>query len=81
MSRPSVLVSIGLLLGLGACRADEAQCRDLAQHIVEIAEAEGKGSSAGTVDALEGDCKTVRPTERLVDCMMKAQTLADLDAC
>jgi hypothetical protein len=81
MSSHSSLVVVGLLLALGACRADEEQCRDLARHIVEIADAEGQGSSARTAASLESDCKAVRPTRRLVDCMMKAQSLADLDAC
>jgi hypothetical protein len=80
MSRRSSLVVVGLSLALGACRADAEQCRDLARHIVEIADAEGQGS-ARTAAALEADCKAVRPTRRLVDCMMKAQTLAELDAC
>ncbi len=80
MVRRSSLAVVGLL-ALGACRAEDEQCRDLARHIVELADAEGKGSTAGTAVALEGDCKAVRPTKRLVDCMMKAQTLAELDGC
>jgi hypothetical protein len=70
-----------LTLALGGCRADDEQCRDLARHIVEVADAEGKGSTAGTAITLEGDCKAVRPTKRLVDCMMNATTLAEIDAC
>lgn len=87
MSRRSPLVLVALALALapivalGGCRADDEQCRDLARHIVEVAEAEGKIGTAGTAIALEDDCKTVRPTKRLVDCMMAAQTLADIDAC
>ncbi|HVI00286.1 MAG TPA: hypothetical protein VM869_16330 [Enhygromyxa sp.] len=81
MSRLSQLVLVGLSLTLGACRANEEQCRDLARHIVEIADAEGKGRTAGTAVALEGDCKAVRPTKRLVDCMMAAQSLAAIDEC
>ena len=75
------MLLVGLMLALGACRAKDEQCRDLARHIVEVAEAEGKSSSAGTAVALENDCKSVRPTKRLVDCMMAAQSLADIDAC
>lgn len=81
MSRPSQLLLVGLTLALGACRADEAQCRDVARHIVELAEAEGKSGTAGTAVALESDCKAVRPTKRLVDCMMAAQSLAEIDQC
>lgn len=81
MVRRTPPVLVGLCLVLGACRADEEQCRELALHIVEVAEAEGKGRSAGTAVALEGDCKTLRPTKRLVDCMMTAQTLAEINGC
>ncbi len=67
-----------LLSTLGACRADDGQCRDLARHVVEVAEAEGRGSSTVT---LENDCKAVRPTKALVDCMMAASTLDAVAAC
>jgi hypothetical protein len=80
MLRRSSLVLVGFALVLGACRADEDQCRDLAQHIVEVAEAEGRGT-AGAALALAGDCKAVRPTKQLVDCMMAAQTMAEINAC
>jgi hypothetical protein len=80
MRVPTRALVLGLGLGLAACRADDQQCRDVARHIVEVAEAEGKGS-AGTALALESDCKLVRPSTRLVDCMLKATTLAELDAC
>ncbi len=81
MPRRARLLPLGLLLTLGGCRADDEECRDLARHIVEVAEAEGKAGTAGTAVALENDCKAVRPTQRLVDCMMQAQTLAELDGC
>jgi hypothetical protein len=81
MPRRSPLLLVVLALALGACRADDEQCRDLARHIVEVAEAEGKSSTAGTAVALEGDCKSVRPTKRLVECMMSAQSLAAIDEC
>lgn len=80
MTARSPLALVGLLLALGACRADDEQCRDLARHLVEVAEAERMGGG-GTALALEQDCKAVRPTKRLVDCMMKAATLAEIDAC
>jgi hypothetical protein len=80
MLRRNSLVLVGFALALGACRADEEQCRALALHIVEVAEAEGSGS-AGTALALEKDCETLRPTKQLVDCMMSAQTMAEINAC
>ena len=79
---------VGLLLPafvlgglLGGCRADDEQCRDLARHIVELADKEGQAGTAGTAVALEADCKAVRPTQGLFECMMKATTLAEVDAC
>ena len=81
MPRCSALILVGLSLALGACRADEEQCRELAQHIVEIAEAEGASGTIGTADSLERDCTAVRPTKRLVDCMLKAQSRAEIEAC
>lgn len=70
---------LGLLV-LGACRADDERCRDLARHVVDIGDAEGKGNTKTAV-ALEQRCKEVRPTRRLVDCMMRARTQAELEAC
>ncbi|MCA9686164.1 MAG: hypothetical protein KC431_23215 [Myxococcales bacterium] len=72
-----VFASVG---GLSGCRADDEQCRELARHVSELAGAEGKGGP-GVAQALEGDCQQLRPTEPVVQCMLKAQTLADLDAC
>lgn len=77
--RPLLLVTFAL--ALGACRADDEDCRDLARHIVAVAEVEGKTSTAGTAVALENDCKTVRPTKRLLDCMMSAHSLAEINEC
>jgi hypothetical protein len=80
VSAPLALLALVPLL-LGGCRADAEQCRDLARHIVELADAEGQGATAGTAVALENDCKQLRPTKRLVRCMAKAQSLAEVDAC
>jgi hypothetical protein len=81
MSRLStwVLASAALLAASG-CRADDAECRALADHVASLASAEGK-STSGTAAALELDCKRLRPTGRLLECMMDAQSLAELDAC
>jgi hypothetical protein len=76
-----VLAGLPLLLGLGGCRADADDCRDVAQHLAELANAEGQAATAGTAVAIEGECKQLRPTKRLVACMAKAQTLAQVDAC
>jgi hypothetical protein len=77
---PIVALSCLVLLGAGGCRADDAQCVALAGHIASLATAEGKPTS-GTAAALEKDCKRLRPTRTLVECMMDAQSLAELDAC
>lgn len=75
---PTLALTAALLLG--GCRADDEQCRELARHVAELAGAEGEGGP-GVAQALEGDCRQLRPTEPVVRCMMSAQTLAELDAC
>jgi hypothetical protein len=81
MSRfPIVALSCALLLGASGCRADDAECVALSGHVTSLASAEGKPTS-GTAAALEQDCKRLRPTRTLVQCMMDAQSLAELDAC
>ncbi|PRQ05739.1 hypothetical protein ENSA5_00590 [Enhygromyxa salina] len=67
-------------LALVGCRADAEDCQALAEHIVELAQAEGKGGGATSL-ALERDCAAQRPTRALVECMMAAETLAELDGC
>lgn len=80
MSRSlTAALSCILLVGPG-CRADDAECVALAGHIASLATAEGKPTS-GTAAALEMDCERLRPTRTLVQCMMDAQSLAELDAC
>ena len=71
---------LGLALACVACRASEDDCAELARHVAELAEAEAK-TGAGTVVALETSCKTQRPTKALVQCMMAAESLAEVDAC
>ena len=66
------------LLTLG-CRADQEACSELATHVAELAQAEGKGSA--TAPVLERECNEQRPTRALLECMMASETLADLDAC
>lgn len=75
---PRLLASALLLTALG-CRADDEDCRAVAVHIVELAEAEGRGR--GGPAALEDECKAQRPTSAMVQCLLAAETLADLDAC
>ncbi|NVB42439.1 hypothetical protein G6O69_31740 [Pseudenhygromyxa sp. WMMC2535] len=74
------LVGLGVGLSLAACRAEEADCEALATHIAKLAEAEGKGGP-GSALAIEGDCKQLRPTRKLVECMQAAQSLAEVEAC
>jgi hypothetical protein len=81
MLRRSTLLSLLALCSLVVgCRADEADCRELARHISELAEAEGKGG-AGTTVALEQTCKEQRPSRALVECMMAAEDLAAVNDC
>ncbi len=72
-----LVVTSAVLLG---CRADDSECVALADHVVALATAEGKPTS-GTAAALEDDCKRLRPTRTLTQCMMDARSLADLDGC
>ncbi|MFV8753336.1 hypothetical protein ACNOYE_22535 [Nannocystaceae bacterium ST9] len=75
-----LILTSTLLAGASGCRADDAECVALADHVVALATAAGKPTS-GTAAALEQDCKRLRPTRTLVQCMMDAQSLDDLDAC
>lgn len=65
---------------LAGCRTDDADCVALADHVVSLASAEGR-PIVGTAGAIEEDCKRLRPTSKLAQCMMDAQSLAELDAC
>jgi hypothetical protein len=81
MSRfTTAALSCIVLLGASGCRADDAECVALAGHIASLATAEGK-STSGTAAALEQECERLRPTRSLVQCMMDAQSLDELDAC
>jgi hypothetical protein len=76
-----MLLSVALAAGLSfGCRADTDDCRELAVHIAELAQAEGRGG-AGTELALERDCNEQPPSRALIDCMMASETLAQLDEC
>jgi hypothetical protein len=76
-----MLLLVALPAGLSlACRADTEDCRELAAHVAELAQAEGTGGS-GTAVALERDCNEQRPTRALLECMMASETLAQLDEC
>jgi hypothetical protein len=75
-----VALACTVLLGASGCRADDAECVALAGHVASLATAAGKPTS-GTAAALEQDCKRLRPTRKLVQCMMDAKSLAELDAC
>jgi hypothetical protein len=62
------------------CRADQEDCRELALHIAELAQAEGSAGT-GIAVALEGDCNEQRPTRALLECMLASESLAQLDEC
>jgi hypothetical protein len=66
-------------LALG-CRADQEACRELAEHVGALAQAENQGA-AGMAVALERDCNEERPSRALLECMMASETLAQLDEC
>jgi len=70
----------GLVLVLGACRANDQQCRELAEHVVVLADGEGKAGAA-TAAKLESDCVALRPSTRLVACILAAESLAEIDDC
>jgi hypothetical protein len=77
--RMLLLLALPTSLSLG-CRANADDCRELAVHIAELAQAEGSGGT-GIEAALEGECNEQRPTRALLECMMASETLAQLDAC
>ena len=72
----------GMLLSLAllGCRANQEACSELAAHVAELAEAEGRAGS-GTAVALERACNEQRPTRALLECMMASETLAQVDEC
>ena len=74
------LILLVLLMSTLACRADESSCKQVAEHLAKLAEAEGK-QTAGLAIAIERDCLEHRPTRKLVQCMLDAGSLADVDDC
>lgn len=68
------------LLTISACRADAEDCDAVATHITELASAEDK-AGAGMKLAIVEDCKQMEPTKQLVDCMLAAESLAEVEAC
>lgn len=79
--RLSSLFGLALVCGgLLGCRADDAECVALAEHVVSLSSGEGR-PIVGTASAIEEDCKRLRPTRELTQCMIDAQSLAELAAC
>lgn len=79
--RIRVVLTLAFVAGvLAGCRTDDADCVAVADHVVALASAEGR-PIVGTASAIEDDCKRLRPTSKLAQCMMDAQSLAELDAC
>jgi hypothetical protein len=78
-TRMLLLLALPAGFSLG-CRANAEDCRELAVHIAELAQAEGSDGTA-IAAALEGECAEQRPTRELLECMMASETLAQLDAC
>lgn len=76
-----MLLASVVLFGLG-CRASAEDCREVALHVIALAEAEATGTSSATsAEALELECNAQRPSRGLVECMLGAQTLTELDGC
>jgi hypothetical protein len=80
MSRGSWLLLLGVVAFSLGCRASADDCRDVAAHVMALAQAEGK-SAALSVEELEGTCNEQRPTRGLMKCMLGAQRLGDLEGC
>lgn len=78
-TRMLLLLALPAGFSLG-CRADQEDCRELALHIAELAQAEGSAGT-GIAVALEGDCNEQRPTRALLECMLASESLAQLDEC
>ncbi|PRQ07606.1 hypothetical protein ENSA7_25960 [Enhygromyxa salina] len=74
------MLVLGVAISSLGCRASADDCREVAQHIVELGQAEGK-LNASSADELEQTCAEQRPTRALVQCMLAAQSLAELEGC
>jgi len=72
-------LALGALAGLG-CRANPEQCQAAAAHLGSLAEAEGR-SLPGMVADLDGNCRQLEPTQKLLRCIMAAETLAAAEDC
>lgn len=72
----------GLVVALAGagCRANAGQCREVADHLTEIASDEGR-AAPGMADALAADCEALEPSAKLVECMLAAETLEAARAC
>ncbi|KIG15893.1 hypothetical protein DB30_05200 [Enhygromyxa salina] len=80
MSRGSCLLLLSAVLFNAGCRASADDCREIAQHIVALAKAEAKLVPTSEAQ-FETTCNEQRPTRGLVQCMLGAQSLAELEAC
>lgn len=78
-ARLPVAVLTVLLAGPG-CRSDADDCRDLTRHLATLAEQAGQ-RGVGSSSALEQACTELRPSKRLVACMLDADSLVALDDC
>lgn len=74
------MLLFGVVLFSLGCRANAEDCRDVASHVIELAQAQGKLGDA-SADELERTCNEERPTRALIECMLGAQTLAELEGC
>jgi hypothetical protein len=73
----SSLLFVVVLFGLG-CRASEDDCREVAQHVMELAQGT---TGATSPDGIERTCNEQRPTRALLECMLTAQSLPELESC
>ena len=74
------MLALGVVLFGVGCRASADDCREVAAHVMALAQAEAK-TGAATVEQLEATCNEQQPTRALLKCMLGAQSLAELEGC
>lgn len=90
MTKTNITLVAALLIGATStgCNmfANDEDCKKLGEKTVELTEKElgmelGEDLAKSTAEQVETECKEKTVLKSEVDCIMKAETLDDLDGC